>query len=166
MNVETRGIRGQPRKQFGQFLRAKSGFRVVLRFVTAALKVLPIFRQLPQERLFLSRLRRGLGGFQFRLHLVYTCLHIGGADIFGINLPQRRMFFDQFVAQRLGDSGVVHFAVTVTPVPDQIDDHIIAKSVAIFQGNASDAHHGIDIFRVDVEDRDRLPPGKLCRKSR
>ncbi len=66
------------------------------------------------------------------------------------------MFFDLFVEKRLGDGGVVDFAVTVAAVSDQVDDHVGAEPVAVFGGETGYANYCVYIFAVDVEDRDRL----------
>ena len=44
------------------------------------------------------------------------------------------MLFDLFVEQRLGDGGIVDFAVAVTAVADEVDDHVSAELVAVFGG--------------------------------
>jgi hypothetical protein len=88
------------------------------------------------------------------------------ADLPGVNLVERRMLLDRLVQQRLGDGGIVHFAVAVAPVADQVDDHVGAELVAILGGDAGDAHHGIDVFTIDVKDGNRLPPRQLRGETR
>ena len=66
------------------------------------------------------------------------------------------MLFDFLVQQRLGDGGIVDFAVAVAAVADQIDHHVGAELVAVFGGHARDADNGVDIFAIDVEDGNRL----------
>ena len=44
----------------------------------------------------------------------------------------------------------------MAPVPDEIDDDVGAEFVAEFGGQSRDPYHRIYIFRVDVENRDRL----------
>ena len=95
-------------------------------------------------------------GFEFGLDGVGLRLRVGGADVFGVNLPQRRMLLDLLVEQRLRDGGIVDFAVAVAAVADQIDDYVGAELVAVFDGDARDADDGVDVFCVDVEDRNRL----------
>jgi hypothetical protein len=81
---------------------------------------------------------------------------IGGADVVGVDFPERRMVFDFFVEQRLGDGGIVDLAVAVTAVADEIDDYVGAEFVAVFGGDAGDADDGVDVFAVDVENGNRL----------
>ena len=133
MNVEIRGIRGQPIGEFGNFFRGKRGFHFVLAVCSGRRNSCPNISADRAGAAFFEPTCALLGGFQFRFDRVDACLHVVGADVFGVNLPQRRMFFDRFVQQRLGDGGVVDFAVAVTAVADQIDDDIGAKLVAIFQ---------------------------------
>ena len=76
------------------------------------------------------------------------------------------MFFNPLVEQRLGDGGIVDFAVAVTAVADQIDDDIGAELVAVFHGQASDANDGVDVFAVDVEDGNRLAARDACGETR
>ena len=66
------------------------------------------------------------------------------------------MLFDFFVEQRLGDGGIVDFAMAVAAVADEIDDHIGAELVAILGGESGDADDRVDVFAVDVEDGNRL----------
>ena len=81
---------------------------------------------------------------------------VGCSDVVGVDFPQRRMLFNLLVEQRLGDGGIVDFAVTVAAVADQVDDHVGAELVAVFGGEAGYADYGVHIFAVDVEDGDRL----------
>ena len=90
---------------------------------------------------------------------------VGRADVVGVDFPQRRMVFDLFVEQRLGDGGVVDFAVAVAAVADEVDDDIGAEAVAVFGGEAGDADDGVDIFAVDVEDGDGLAARRCRRRS-
>ena len=78
------------------------------------------------------------------------------AGVLGVNFPERRMVLDAFVEERLGDGGIVHFAVAVAAVADEVDDHVGIEIRAIFGGEAADAHDGVGIFRVDVEDGNAL----------
>ena len=45
-------------------------------------------------------------------------LRVGGTDVVGVDFPERRMLFDLLVEKRLGDGGVVNFAVAVAAVAD------------------------------------------------
>ena len=97
-----------------------------------------------------------LRGFEFGLDGVGLRLRVGRADVVGVDFPERRMLFDLLVEQRLRDRGIVDFAVAVAAVADEIDDDVGAELVAVFGGHARDADDSVDVFGVDVEDRDRL----------
>ena len=58
--------------------------------------------------------------------------------------------------------GIVHFAVAVTAVSDQVDDNVAAERVAVFEGHAADPHHGIHIFGIYVKDRNALAAGSCA----
>ena len=53
----------------------------------------------------------------------------------------------------------------MTAESDEIDHHVAAKLVAILQGHASDANHGIGIFAVHVEDGNRQALGQVRREA-
>src|SRR5579872_1655673 len=76
------------------------------------------------------------------------------------------MLFDLLVEQGLRDGGIVDFAVTVAAVTDKVDDDVRAEFIAIFRGDSSDTHDRVDIFGIDVEDRNRLPSGDAGGKAR
>ena len=97
-----------------------------------------------------------LRGFELGFDGVGLRLRVGGADVVGIDFPQRRMLFDFLVEKRLRDGGIVDFAVAVAAVADEIDDDVGAELVAVLGGHAGDADHGVNVFAVDVEDGNRL----------
>src|SRR6267378_2774895 len=76
------------------------------------------------------------------------------------------MILDAFVHARLGDSGIVHFAMTVAPVADDIDDHVAAKLSAVVGGQLAYAHDGVRIFAIDVKHRNILALGNIRGESR
>ena len=76
------------------------------------------------------------------------------------------MLLDRLVHERLRHRGIVHFAMAMTAVSDQVHYHVGAKLVAIFRRDARDPHHRVHIFAVHVEDRNRLPPRQLGGESR
>ena len=135
----------------------------VLRFIAASEVVIPIAGEITHHRL-LGEFGGGLlRDFVFtldRFHLFGDAVVIH-ADVFGINLVERGMLFDCLVHQGLGDGGVVHFAVAVTAIADEVDDDIGAEFVAVLGGNARDAHDRIDVLTVDMENRDWLTPRQL-----
>src|SRR5271157_690887 len=80
-------------------------------------------------------------------------------DMLRIYLPKRRMVFDARVEERLGDGGIVHFAVAMAAVADDVDHDIGIKLGPVFGGEPADTHDGIGIFGVDVENGDALAAG-------
>jgi hypothetical protein len=97
-----------------------------------------------------------LRGFEFGFNCRGLGGGIAGANVVGVDFPERRMVFDFLVEQRLRDGGVVDFAVAVAAVADEIDDHVSAELVAVLGGDAGDADYSVDVFAVDVENRNRL----------
>src|SRR5216684_4543488 len=97
---------------------------------------------------------------------VFDNLHGLYADALGIDAPERRMIFDAVVEARLGDGGVVDFAMTMAAVADEIDDDIAAKLRAIFGGEFSDAHDGVGIFAIHVKDGNGLALGEVGGEAR
>ena len=53
----------------------------------------------------------------------------------------------------------------MTPEPDQVDHDVGTKLVAILQRHSPDTHHGIGVFTVHVEDRDRQALGQVGREA-
>src|ERR1700686_525046 len=76
------------------------------------------------------------------------------------------MFFDRFVHERLRHGGIVDFAMPVTPVADEIDDHVCTKFVAVLGGDSRYANYGIHVFAIHMENWNRLPPRQLRREAR
>ena len=76
------------------------------------------------------------------------------------------MILDGVVFLRLGDGGIVHFAVAVAAIADKIDDNVAAKFCAIFSGEAADANDGVGILGVDVEHGNALALGDVGGESR
>ena len=92
-------------------------------------------------------------------------VRVGGADVIGVDFPERGMLFDLLIEKRLRDGGVVDFAVAVAAEADEIDDYVAVEFVAVFGGDACDADDRVDIFGVDVEDRDGLTLGQVRREA-
>ena len=69
------------------------------------------------------------------------------------------------VAARLRDGRIVHFAVAVAAIADQIDHDVGVEAVPILGGDRGDANHGIRILGIDVEDRDRQALGDVGSRS-
>ena len=107
-----------------------------------------------------------LRSFEFSFDGVGLGLRVVDSDVFGVDFPERRMIFDRFVEQGLGDGGVVDFAVSVTAIADHVDDDVGAELVAIFEGHACDADDGVDVFAIDVKDGNRLATGDAGREAR
>ena len=71
------------------------------------------------------------------------------------------MIFDLRVAQRLGDGGVVDFAVPVAAITDEVDDNVGVELVAVLGGEGGDAHECRGVFGVDVKDGDGEALGQI-----
>ncbi len=71
------------------------------------------------------------------------------------------MFFDHLVKQGLRNGRIVHFAVAMTAISDQVDDNVAAECVAIFESHATDSYYGINVLGIDVKDRNILPASEL-----
>src|SRR6476660_8326398 len=97
----------------------------------------PVFRQLAQMRRLLQLTGFGLLDFVFGANGVDGFLGVY-MNAFGVKLPKRRMTLDAFVQARLGDGGIVYFAVAVAAITNQIDDHIARESGAVISGDLSD----------------------------
>jgi len=104
------------------------------------------FRQLPGQSLFFFVLF--LNGIRERLRR--------DASVFGINFPEWRVALDAFVKTRLGDRGIVYFRCARGGDSRRDPRLHRNKFGAIFRGKPPDAHDGVGIFRVDVEDGNAL----------
>ena len=134
-------------------LRGEAGLHVELTGQATRLVGMPVVRQFAEHGCV-------LGLFAVRLLLKKLLLHrcdLGrgiGADALRVALVQRRRPLDAGVAARLGDGGVIHLGVPVAPVANQVNHHVRGKRGAIFRGNLRNAHDGIGVLSVDVEDGD------------
>ena len=155
MDVESGGRAHEAGGNFGDFFARQAGVDFERGIVFAVIVGRPVVRQLAKARNFGE-----LAGLAL-LFLVFLFDGVGdgrGVDtgVLRINFPKLRMILDALVEARLGDRGVVDFAVAMAAVANQVDDHVGIEFGAIFRGEAADAHHGIRIFRVDMEDGDAL----------
>ena len=75
------------------------------------------------------------------------------------------MGLDFGVDNGLGDRGVIDLRVAVAAVADQINEHVRAELVSIFQRQPADANHRLGVFRIYVEDRNRQPLGDVAGKA-
>src|SRR6202030_2503191 len=82
------------------------------------------------------------------------------------DLPERRMRLNFLVTKGLRDRGVVHFAVTMFAVADQIHNDRRRKRVAIVEGHAAYPGYRFRVFRVDMENRNRQALAEIGRKAR
>ncbi len=125
----------------------------------------PIVRQSAQARNLGDLARPALFFFIFPADS-FGCLRRVDSGALCVNLPKRRMVLNALVEPRLRDSGVVNFAVAVAAIADNVHHNVAAELRAIFRGEVADAHDSVGVFRVDVENRDRLPFGKVRSKAR
>src|SRR5215469_14432825 len=130
---------------FRQRFRRQTRVHFVFRIVFAVVVGRPIFGELAQVR--------GLGQFAglALLFLVFLFDGVGhsvrgDACLLGVDLPKRWMVLDAFVEAGLRNGRVVHFAVAVAAIADQIDDHIGIEFGSILGGEAADTHDSVGIF--------------------
>src|SRR5260370_2773079 len=166
MNVKIRRISRQPFGELRQLVRGDRSFYFVLRFMAAAKKCAPVIGQLTQQRFLAQATGSLLCVFEFGFDGVGSRSRVFDIHVFGVNLPQRWMVFDGFIKLRLGDGRVIHFAVAVTPVADQIDDYVVGEGVPIVQGHAADSYHRVNVSCIDMKTRNILAARKLRRKTR
>ncbi len=118
VDVEAFGVRGEASGEFRDLVGRESGFDFVFRAIEAAEVVVPILRQFAHQRLVLDAASLFLRGFELGLDGGGLGLRVGGADVVGVDFPERRVLFDLLIEKRLGDGGVVDFAVAVAAVAD------------------------------------------------
>ena len=66
----------------------------------------------------------------------------------------------------MGDGGVVGFVVAVATVADEVDDDVGVEALAVLGGDGGDAHGGVGVFAVDVEDGDGQALGEVGGEAR
>ena len=166
MNVEAFGVRGQLRRKLGQFLGRKTCFNFELRLVQPAEIAVPVFGQVTHRGLGLRTLGLLLRFFELGFDGIGLRLSIGCADVVGVDFPQRRVVFDLLVEQRLRDGWIVYFAMAMAAIANEINDDVGTELVAIFSREARDADNCVNVFCIDVEDGNRLPPRDAGGESR
>ena len=67
------------------------------------------------------------------------------------------MVLDPFIQQRLRNRRIVHFAVPVPPITNQVHHNFAAKNRAVFRRHASRARNRVRILGIYVENRNVLP---------
>jgi len=70
------------------------------------------------------------------------------------------------VKKRLSNSGIVYLAVAMAPVANQVDYHITAIGVPVFQRHPPHPQHRVYVFSIHMKYWHCLPPRKLRGKSR
>ncbi len=105
-----------------------------------------------------------LAGFILGLHGGDSCFRVD-AGVFCVNLPERRVSLDCLIDQRLRDGWVIDFAVAVAAVADHVDDDVGTEGVAVVECHVADADDCVDVFRVHVEDGDRLAASEVSRET-
>ncbi len=124
----------------------------------------PVAGQLAHRRLLDHALAGLLRGVKLRLEFLHIRLRIE-TYVLGVDLVEHGMVFDLAIQDRLGDGRIVHFGVTMTPEADEIDHHVGAELVAIFERHAAGAHHRVGILAVDVKDGNRQALGQIGREA-
>src|SRR5208337_4314153 len=153
--------RGHTHKSVGNFREAfggQAGIDFKGGIVFAVVIGRPVIGQFAELRDFGELARFALLLCKFLLDGLGDGLGVD-ADVIRVDFPKRRMVFDARVEERLSDGGIVHFAVAVAAVADEVNDHVGVEFGAIFRGEAANAHDGVGIFGVDVEDGDTLAAG-------
>src|SRR5689334_13906869 len=107
MDVKVIRVGGEAFSQRMQLVGSQRCFHFVFGQVASALELVPVAWQIAQRRFLSDRSSLLLRRFQFGLDGGYSRLNVVDAGIFRVDLPQRRMFLDRFVEQRLGDGGIV-----------------------------------------------------------
>ncbi len=156
MNMKVARIAGETVADLLDCRGAQAGVDLVFRLVSSSRIIRPIGRKLCQHRALGHPGRLLLRFGQLNLHFLDPR---GGvhSDLPGIDLVERGMILDLCVTQRLRDGRVVHFAVAMAAVTDQVDDHIGVEGIPVFHGQRGDTDCGLGIFCVDMEDGNRQP---------
>src|SRR5271155_267260 len=165
MNVKSFGVTRHSLANRCQLFARDARIHFHRRVVPSAAISVPIRRQLPHRRSFLQLQRFLLRCVQFRAHALHNRRRIH-TDFPRINFPKRRVRINLPVTQRLRDRRIIHFAVPVPPVADQIHHHWRSKRIPILRRNPPHARHRVRIFRVHMKNRNRQPLRQVRRKSR
>ena len=161
MDVKALRIRSQIPGELDQLVARNARRLFVFGFVAAAKVAVPVFWKIAHHRLLGDLGRAFLCGLILALDGAYPFREILDGELFRVNLVQRRMLLDRLVHQRLGYRGIVYLAMSMTPIPDQIDDYVGAEFVAVLGCDARDAQHRVHIFTIHMKDRNGLSPGQL-----
>ena len=145
-------IRGEAIADFLNLGGAQPGVNLVLGLVRSTRVIRPIGGKRCQHHTFghLGCLLLRLGKLRLNFPNARRGVH---ADLFGIDLVERRMILDLCVAQWLGNGRVIYLTVAVAPVANQVDDHIGVERVAVFDGHRGNTNGGLGILSVYVKDR-------------
>ena len=153
VDMKTGRITYQPFADLLQFLIIDGRFHFVLRFMGASIKFIPVPGQFPERRLLGQCSGFFLRCFILRPHRCGQCRRVVQAVVSSVDFPQRRVLLNRLVQQRLRHRWIIYFAVSMTPVANQVDHHVTRECVAIIQRDAADPHHCVYIFCIDVENR-------------
>ena len=136
----------------GELLLRDAGIHFQRSVVASADIAFPIERQAAHRRSLFELQSFFLRGIQLLAHALNDGRGVD-AGFLGVNLPSGRMGFDFPVAQRLGNRGIVHLAVPVPAVADEIDHDGRAECVAIIERDPAHPNDGLKILGIDVENR-------------
>ena len=70
-----------------------------------------------------------------------------------VQLAHAAVLGDRLVHQRLRVARVVALVVTVAAVAQHVDDDVLVEALAVLERQPGDAHAGLGVVAVDVEDR-------------
>ena len=164
VNGKRIGIRCQAFRQLGDFFLAEGSVHFVLGLPGTAGVVVPIGWVLRKDR-HLGETGGLFLGFVVGILRRLELLSGVGAKLLRVKLPELRVILDARVANRLRDSRVVHFAVPVTTVAEQVDDDIGSECVAVFEREARNANDSVGVLCIHMEDGDRQVAWQDQRRS-
>ncbi len=118
--------------------------------------------------------RLGLGEDPLELGLVVLQRLLGLLDrdvaarheVLRVQLAHRLLGLDEVVHQRLRHRRVVALVVATTAVADHVDDDVAVELLAVGEGQLGDAHAGLGVVAVHVEDGDLVALGDVGRVGR
>src|SRR5437899_6504032 len=165
MSVEAFRDADQAVSDLREFFLRQAGVHCMLRLVTSVEVRRPIFGQLAKLGNLSEGARFDLFFFVFVADFLGYLRRVN-ADGLRVNLPKRRMVFDALVEFRLGNRGVINFAVAVTAVANNVDNDVAAKRGAILRGEFSATYDGVRTYAVHVENRDGLTFCQVRSKAR
>src|ERR1700752_4290855 len=132
---------------------------------TPAVIRLPILRERTESWNFLDLARPALLPFIFLADSFDGLLRVR-TNALGVNFPEGRVILDGFIEPGLRDRRVVHLAMPMATIADQIDDHVAAKFGSIFGGQLPNPYDCVRVLTIDVKHWNRLAFGNVGSETR